>query len=210
MAADIVDKLTSMQAKSDQMMFELEEKRLRSEEKQREQENQMRQEEQEFQMRLIQMMMMGPIATCTQSPYSYGSPFVPPMASNTCNRQEDYCNAEEHYNIKLFIPFGCVCVELYLLPQIYYNIIIIHVYSILLITILSSYMCTVLLGEKLEKCLPDILWSLTRTISLYYCRWLLKVGPFILGPVVIKVFTSNFTYIVQNTSCCNDGRDVNS
>ena len=94
MAADIVDKLTSMQAKSDQMIFELEEKWLRSEEKQREQERQMRQEEREFQMKLIQMMMMGP--TCTPSPYSYGRPFVQPMASNTCNRQEDYYNAEEH------------------------------------------------------------------------------------------------------------------
>ena len=42
MADDIVDTLVSMQAKSDQMMIELEEKQLRSEEKQREQELQIR------------------------------------------------------------------------------------------------------------------------------------------------------------------------
>ena len=73
MADDIVDKLLSMQAKTDQMMIEIEEKRLRREEKQREHELQIRHEEREFQMRLIQILMMEP----GPSQFSYGSHFTP-------------------------------------------------------------------------------------------------------------------------------------
>jgi len=72
---ELLDKMIDLQAKSDKLMVELEEKRLRLEERQMERDAQMRREEREYHLQMMQMFTHFSVPHHGPPPPHYSSPF---------------------------------------------------------------------------------------------------------------------------------------